>query len=59
VPGYLKKEWGEERWSRIARFRLGNEIEERKREKRNHVGYVEEERWRHGNTFGRDVENGW
>jgi len=30
VPGYLKKGWGEERWSRIARFRLGNEVEERK-----------------------------
>jgi len=30
VPGYLKRGWGEERWSRIARFRLGNEVEERK-----------------------------
>jgi len=30
VPDYLKNGWGEERWSRIARFRLGNEVEERK-----------------------------
>jgi len=30
VPGYLKKGWGRERWSRIARFSLGNEVEERK-----------------------------
>jgi len=30
VPGYLKKGWGEGRWSRVARFRLGNEVQERK-----------------------------
>ncbi|EFN70469.1 hypothetical protein EAG_10829 [Camponotus floridanus] len=24
IPGYLKKGWGESRWQRIARFRLGN-----------------------------------
>jgi len=28
VPGYLKKGWGESRWRRIARFRLGCEIRE-------------------------------
>lgn len=27
---YLKKEWGESRWRRVARFRLGNEIREGK-----------------------------
>lgn len=26
IPGYLKKGWGESRWRRIARFRLGNEM---------------------------------
>ena len=26
VPGYLKKGWGESRWQRVARFRLGNEM---------------------------------
>lgn len=26
VPGYLKKGWGESRWQRVARFRLGNGI---------------------------------
>jgi len=25
VPNYLKKRWGEDRWSRIAKFRMGNE----------------------------------
>ena len=24
VPGYLKKGWGESRWQRVAKFRLGN-----------------------------------
>jgi len=28
VPGYLKKGWGESRWSRVARFRLGGEMRE-------------------------------
>lgn len=28
IPGYLKKGWGESRWRRVARFRLGNEIRE-------------------------------
>lgn len=26
IPGYLKKGWGENRWKRVARYRLGNEI---------------------------------
>ncbi|EZA50916.1 hypothetical protein X777_10743, partial [Ooceraea biroi] len=26
IPGYLKKGWGESRWRRVARFRLGNEM---------------------------------
>jgi len=26
IPGYLKKEWGENRWRRGARFRLGSEV---------------------------------
>jgi len=30
VPSYLKKGWGEDRWSRIAKFRMGNEVEEKK-----------------------------
>lgn len=28
VPGYLKKGWGESRWKRVARFRLGSEVKE-------------------------------
>ena len=28
VPGYLKKGWGESRWRRVARFRLGSEMRE-------------------------------
>lgn len=26
IPGYLKKDWGESRWRRVARFRLGSEV---------------------------------
>lgn len=28
IPEYLKKDWGENRWRRIARFRLRSEIKE-------------------------------
>jgi len=28
IPEYLKKGWGEKRWRRVARFRLGNEMRE-------------------------------
>ncbi|XP_071568694.1 uncharacterized protein [Temnothorax nylanderi] len=28
IPGYLKKGWGESRWRRVARFRLGSEMRE-------------------------------
>lgn len=30
VAGYLKKGWGESRWRRVLRYRLGNEIREGK-----------------------------
>ncbi|KMQ86940.1 hypothetical protein RF55_13934, partial [Lasius niger] len=26
IPGYLKKGWGENRWGRVARFKLGSEM---------------------------------
>jgi len=28
IPRYLDKGWGENRWRRVARFRLGNEMRE-------------------------------
>lgn len=28
IPEYLKKGWGESRWRRVARFRLGSEMKE-------------------------------
>jgi len=28
IPEYLKRGWGESRWRRIIRFRLGNEVKE-------------------------------
>jgi len=28
IPKYLRKGWGESRWRRVARFRLGNEVRE-------------------------------
>lgn len=30
IPEYLRRGWGEERWNRVARYRLGNEMLERK-----------------------------
>lgn len=29
IPGSLKKGWGESRWKRVARYRLGNEVKRR------------------------------
>ena len=66
VPGYLKKGWGEDRWRRIARFRLGNEMrggryweEEEKRSCR--VCGQGEETWGHvwEVCTGWGVERGW
>lgn len=54
IPGYLKKGWGESRWQRIARFRLGNDI-------RGERYWEEEEKrkcrmcWRHGSIFWKNV----
>jgi len=61
VPGYLKRGWGEERWSRIARFRLGNVMEERKYweetgKKMCRLCGGELESW--GAPYGRDAGNG-
>lgn len=52
IPGYLDNEWGEERWGRVARFRLGQGIRgERKLGKKElrlcrRCGW-EEETWEH------------
>ncbi|CAD6233891.1 GSCOCG00012333001-RA-CDS, partial [Cotesia congregata] len=52
LPGYLKKGWNEERWARIARFRLGDVLKGGKywegREGRLcRVCGLEEETWEH------------
>jgi len=52
IPGYLKKGWGENRWRRIARFRLGNEVKggrywEEEDERRCRLCGGEEETWEH------------
>lgn len=54
IPEYLKKNWEEERWQRIARYRLGGAIRGRR--------YWEEEVvacvggvTRRGSTYGRNV----
>ncbi|XP_046142809.1 golgin subfamily A member 6-like protein 6 [Osmia bicornis bicornis] len=52
IPRYLEKGWREERWRRMARFRLGNEIKEseywEKEDKRKcRVCGWEEETWEH------------
>jgi len=49
IPGYLKQGWGESRWRRIARFRLGNEVREGR--------YWEEERIRECRLCGNGVES--
>lgn len=49
VPGYLKRGWNEKRWSRVARFRLGNEVGERK--------YWEREEEKLCRLCGGDVES--
>lgn len=30
IPEYLKKEWRESKWQKMAKFRLGNEMREGK-----------------------------
>lgn len=52
VPGYLKRGWGEERYRRVARFRLGNEMREGRyweteEERKCRVCGEEEESWEH------------
>lgn len=52
LPGYLKKRWGESRWKRIARFRLGNEMRESRywgeqRERECRLCGGERESWEH------------
>lgn len=56
----MKKEWGENRWRRIARFRLRNEIREGRywEEEIKRRCIYEGETKRHGSIYGRDVENG-
>lgn len=49
IPGYLKKGWGESRWRRVARFRLGSEVRESR--------YWEEEEERTCRMCGREVES--
>lgn len=45
----MKKGWGESRWKKIARFRLGNEVGERK--------YWEEEERRRCRLCGEETES--
>lgn len=52
IPGYLVKGWGESRWGRIARFRLGGEVRESRyweeeERKKCRICEVEEETWEH------------
>jgi len=51
VPEYLKKSWGESRWRRVVRFRLGCEMRESNywKEERKKVCRLcgSEEKWEH------------
>jgi len=57
----LNKGWGENRWRRVVRFRLGNERQKRKGTGRRRIREFADcaaERKRHGNTYGKDTEIG-
>ncbi|XP_071581079.1 uncharacterized protein [Temnothorax nylanderi] len=52
IPGYLKKGWGESRWRRVARFRLGSEMRESRywegeEKKKCRMCEYREETWEH------------
>ncbi|CAD6235336.1 GSCOCG00012413001-RA-CDS, partial [Cotesia congregata] len=66
LPEYLKKDWGKERWRRIARFRLGDYLKgyrywEEKESRICNVCGVELETWEHvwEVCSGWGVEKGW
>ena len=66
VPGYLKKGWGEERWKRVVRLRLGNEMKagrywEGEEERRCRMCGQGEETWEHvwEVCSGWGTERGW
>lgn len=68
VPEYLRKGWGESRWNRVARFRLGNEVregryweEEEKRLCRRCGGEIEswEHVWERCRDWGGDGKSTW
>lgn len=57
IPRYLKKGWGESRWRKVARFRLGSEVRVSKYwEEKEKKGYVARKE-RHGNMCGKGVES--
>lgn len=53
VPEYLRKNWGESRWQRVAKYRLGNGMKggrywvEEEEERRCRLCGREEETWEH------------
>jgi len=57
----LKKGWGENRWRRIARFRLGGTRQKREDTGRRKIRKFADcmgEKKRHGSTYGRGAEIG-
>lgn len=48
VSEYLRKGWGESRWKRVSRFRLGNEMRE---------GYYRKKEERRCRMCGREIES--
>lgn len=68
VPEYLRRDWGESRWRRVARFRLGNEVKEgryweekEKRLCRRCEGEIEswEHIWERCNNRGGEKKSTW
>jgi len=57
IPEYLRKNWGESRWQRVAKYMLGNGMRGGDTEwrRRGEDAEYAKERRRHGSTFGRSV----
>src|SRR5436190_3559451 len=52
IPGYMKKGWGESRWNRVARYRMGNGMKgnlywKEKEMRKCRMCEREEETWEH------------
>ncbi|CAD6229121.1 GSCOCG00012087001-RA-CDS [Cotesia congregata] len=66
IPGYLCRGWSEDRWKKVAKFRLGDGLKggwywENRKNRRCEICGCEEESWEHvwEGCTGFGVERGW